>query len=71
MHPSLPFPPLPRCTFSCLQVVVGDVHDSWGERDAACLQLLQPSMVLFVGDFGNEVVQLVAEVRAVPHARGG
>ena len=70
MHPSLPLNP-PRFTLYCLQVVVGDVHDSWGERDAACLQLLQPSMVLFVGDFGNEVVQLVAEVRAVPHARGG
>lgn len=43
-------------------VVVGDVHDAWSERDEAALSVLNPTMVLFVGDFGNEAVQIVAQV---------
>lgn len=45
--------------------VVGDVHDAWGPRDAAALTggvLGRVDMVFFVGDFGNEAVNLVAEV---------
>ncbi|CAM8960176.1 unnamed protein product [Rhodiola kirilowii] len=43
--------------------VVGDVHDDWDLReDSKALQLLQPDLVLFTGDFGNENVELVQSV---------
>ena len=50
---------------SCRLVIVGDVHDAWGPRDVAALQHLAPDMVLFVGDFGNENLKLVSEVRQI------
>jgi hypothetical protein len=34
--------------------VVGDIHDQWEVEDAIALQHLGVSLVLFVGDFGNE-----------------
>ncbi|GAV79971.1 Metallophos domain-containing protein [Cephalotus follicularis] len=43
--------------------VVGDVHDDWNlQEDTKALQLLQPDLVLFTGDFGNENVELVQSV---------
>ena len=45
--------------------VVGDVHDRWKKKDALALQHLGVDLVLFVGDFGNEaveIVRLVAEI---------
>lgn len=43
--------------------VVGDVHDDWNlEEDSKALQLLQPDLVLFTGDFGNENVELVQSI---------
>ncbi|KAL9362769.1 hypothetical protein Peur_045554 [Populus x canadensis] len=43
--------------------VVGDVHDDWSlEEDSKALQLLQPDLVLFTGDFGNENVELVQSI---------
>ncbi|KAJ8753162.1 hypothetical protein K2173_017736 [Erythroxylum novogranatense] len=43
--------------------VVGDVHDDWSlEEDTKALQFLQPDLVLFTGDFGNENVELVQSV---------
>ncbi|KAJ9164532.1 hypothetical protein P3X46_024097 [Hevea brasiliensis] len=43
--------------------VVGDVHDDWNlEEDTKALELLQPDLVLFTGDFGNENVDLVQSV---------
>ncbi|KAK0572829.1 hypothetical protein LWI29_037867 [Acer saccharum] len=43
--------------------VVGDVHDDWDlQEDTKALQLLQPDLVLFTGDFGNENVELVRSV---------
>ena len=44
-------------------VVVGDVHNHWSERDVLALQFLQPDAALFVGDFGEEVVQLVEAIK--------
>jgi hypothetical protein len=41
---------------------VGDVHEAWDERDEAALRSLEGDMVVFVGDFGNEAVQLVSQV---------
>lgn len=44
-------------------VVVGDVHDEWNAvQDGKVLQALQPDLVLFTGDFGDENVELVEHV---------
>ena len=45
--------------------IVGDVHDRWEIADETALQLLGVDLVLFVGDFGNESVQVVREIAAV------
>ncbi|KAM7268156.1 hypothetical protein ACFE04_010322 [Oxalis oulophora] len=43
--------------------VVGDVHDDWNLlEDTKALQFLQPDLVLFTGDFGNENVELVESI---------
>lgn len=45
--------------------IVGDVHDLWDEADEAALHQLGVSLVLLVGDFGNEslaVVQAIARL---------
>ena len=45
--------------------VVGDVHDLWELEDNVALQCLGVDLVLFVGDFGNEAVDIVQQVAAV------
>lgn len=67
-----PFVTLPPSSISTLRfpmapsarvAVVGDVHDDWEfEADAKALQFLQPDLVLFTGDFGNENVELVGSI---------
>ncbi|EFJ21153.1 hypothetical protein SELMODRAFT_417558 [Selaginella moellendorffii] len=43
--------------------VVGDVHGDWdATADRRALQHLNPDIVLFTGDFGDEDVQIVREV---------
>ncbi|KAJ3695554.1 hypothetical protein LUZ60_000931 [Juncus effusus] len=43
--------------------VVGDVHDDWElEEDSKALHFLQPDLVLFTGDYGNENVELVRRI---------
>jgi uncharacterized protein (TIGR04168 family) len=42
--------------------VVGDVHDHWDDNDAVALRLLGVDLVLFVGDFGNESVEVVRQI---------
>ncbi|GLT85383.1 hypothetical protein SLE2022_035740 [Rubroshorea leprosula] len=43
--------------------VVGDVHGFWNlEEDTKALRSLQPDLVLFTGDFGEEDVELVQSV---------
>ncbi|XP_051204505.1 uncharacterized protein [Lolium perenne] len=43
--------------------VVGDVHDDWIlDEDTRALHFLQPDLVLFTGDYGNENVQLVKSI---------
>ena len=44
--------------------MVGDVHEAWSQQDAQALNALRPDAVLLVGDFGEEVVNLVAEIAA-------
>jgi len=43
-------------------VCVGDVHGQWNAADAECLGRLGPDAVLFVGDFGNEDVEVVQRI---------
>ncbi len=45
--------------------VVGDVHDLWEQEDQIALQHLGVDLVLFVGDFGNEAVEIVRNIAAV------
>ena len=45
--------------------VVGDVHGLWEPEDAVALNRLGVDLVLFVGDFGNEAVEVVREIAAV------
>jgi len=42
--------------------VVGDVHDLWDEADEVALQRLNVDLVLLVGDFGNESVEIVRSI---------
>ncbi|MBF2064806.1 MAG: TIGR04168 family protein [Calothrix sp. C42_A2020_038] len=45
--------------------VVGDVHDQWEEEDQIALHTLGVDLVLFVGDFGNESVDVVRRVASL------
>lgn len=42
--------------------VVGDVHDHWDHEDEVALKSLGVDLVLLVGDFGNESVEVVRSV---------
>ncbi len=42
--------------------IVGDVHEQWDKADEIALDRLGVDLVLFVGDFGNEVVELVDRI---------
>lgn len=42
--------------------VVGDIHDQWEQEDGAALKSLGVDLVLFVGDFGNESVEVVRKI---------
>ena len=47
--------------------IVGDVHDRWEPADeATALAALGVQLVLFVGDFGNEEVELVRAIASLP-----
>ncbi|XP_078157946.1 calcineurin-like metallo-phosphoesterase superfamily protein [Carex rostrata] len=59
--PSLLCAPMPASTVRI--AVVGDVHDDWElEEDSRALQFLEPDLVLFTGDYGNENVELVRSI---------
>ncbi|BAZ44978.1 metallophosphoesterase [Chondrocystis sp. NIES-4102] len=45
--------------------VIGDVHNLWDYQDQIALEHLGVDLVLFVGDFGNEAVDIVSQVAAV------
>ena len=47
---------LPDMLIAC----VGDVHGLWNRESEEALSWLQPDLSLFVGDFGEEDVELVA-----------
>ena len=45
--------------------IVGDVHDLWDQEDEVALKHLGVDLVLFVGDFGNEAVEVVRKIASV------
>ena len=45
--------------------VVGDIHDHWETDDNTALQQLGVDLVLFVGDFGNESVDIVRTIASL------
>ena len=45
--------------------VVGDIHDLWEADDGVALKELGVDLVLFVGDFGNESVEVVRAIASV------
>ncbi len=45
--------------------IVGDIHDLWESEDHLALQHLGVDLVLFVGDFGNEAVDIVQKIATV------
>lgn len=45
--------------------IVGDVHDLWDSQDAIALQELGVDLVLLVGDFGNESVDVVRAIASL------
>ncbi|MGB3291633.1 MAG: TIGR04168 family protein [Phormidesmis sp.] len=44
--------------------VIGDVHDLWEQADNDALKHLGVDLALFVGDYGNEAVEVVRRVAA-------
>lgn len=54
--------PNESCDRTLTLAVVGDVHDRWEDADAEALKHLGVDLVLFVGDFGNESVPIVAKI---------
>ncbi|KAM3089908.1 TIGR04168 family protein [Phormidesmis sp. 146-35] len=42
--------------------VIGDIHDLWDHEDEAALKALDVDLVLLVGDFGNESVEVVRAI---------
>ncbi|MEA5554804.1 TIGR04168 family protein [Anabaena cylindrica UHCC 0172] len=45
--------------------VIGDVHDQWEVEDGIALKHLGIDLVLFVGDFGNESVEVVRAIASL------
>ena len=45
--------------------VVGDIHDQWEVEDGVALKHLGVDLVLFVGDFGNESVEVVRAIASL------
>ena len=49
-----------------LIAVIGDVHDRWELEDNLALQHLGIDLALFVGDFGNESVEIIRLIANLP-----
>lgn len=46
--------------------IIGDIHDQWQEADNRALVNLGVDLALFVGDFGNEAVDIVQIIAELP-----
>jgi uncharacterized protein (TIGR04168 family) len=63
---SLPCGPLPDASrASATLTVVGDVHRWWRAADEAHLERQRPDLALFVGDLGDEDLEIVQRILAV------
>ena len=63
---SLPCGPLPDSSrASATFTIVGDVHRWWRAADAAHLERQRPDLALFVGDLGDEDLEIVQRILAV------
>lgn len=45
--------------------VIGDIHEQWNNQDEEALHSLGVDLVLFVGDIGNESVNLIKKITAL------
>jgi len=45
--------------------VIGDVHDQWEIEDNLALEALKVDLALFVGDFGNESLEIVGRIASL------
>ena len=45
--------------------IVGDIHDQWETEDEIALKHLGVDLVMFVGDFGDEAVEVVQAIAAI------
>lgn len=60
------YAPTERSKDTCLKIaVIGDVHGAWDAEDELALRHLGVDLVLFVGDFGNEAVEVVRAIAAL------
>ncbi|KAL4654321.1 hypothetical protein ACB092_01G369800 [Castanea dentata] len=60
----------PSMATSARIAVIGDIHNDWNlQEDTKALQFLQPDLVLFTGDFGEENVELVQSVASLEFAK--
>lgn len=48
---------------------MGDVHGMWSNADNVAATALNPDLVIFVGDIGNEEVELVKEISQAPYPK--
>jgi uncharacterized protein (TIGR04168 family) len=54
---------------SCKIAVIGDVHDQWEIEDNLALEALKVDLALFVGDFGNESLEIVHRIASLSLAK--
>ncbi len=52
-------------------VAIGDVHYEWDEESAEALAWLKPDVSLFVGDFGEEAIEVVEAVASSARKSNG
>ena len=46
-------------------VAIGDIHRCWREVDSAYLERTQPDLAMFVGDLGDEDVEMVTKIASL------
>lgn len=56
---------LTRSSTGTRLAIVGDVHEQWYSGDVQSVKALQPDLTLFVGDLGNEALEVVRDVASL------
>lgn len=66
MHQPLAQSAAPKATSTAVNIaVIGDIHDLWELEDNAALAHLNVDLAMFLGDYGNEAVEVVRRIAAV------